>query len=60
MGEVVSARLIRAKDGVKEIKGVLKDYDNGYVTIERDDGAQFVIDTKETSYIKLCDDEDLF
>lgn len=60
MGEVVSARFIRAKDGVKEIKGVLKDYDNGYVTIERDDGAQFVIDTKETSYIKLCDDEDLF
>ena len=60
MGETVLARLIRAENGVKEIKGVLKDYDNGFITIEKEDGTQVIVEQKNTSFVKLCDDEDLF
>ena len=60
MGETVLSRLIRAENGVKEIKGVLKDYDNGFITIEKEDGTQVIVEQKNTSFVKLCDDEDLF
>lgn len=60
MGETVLARFIRAENGVKEIKGVLKDYDNGFITIEKEDGTQVIVEQKNTSFVKLCDDEDLF
>ena len=60
MGETVLARLIRAENGVKEIKGVLKDYDNGVIIIEKEDGTQVIVEQKNTSFVKLCDDEDLF
>ncbi len=60
MGQVILARLIRAKDGVKEVRGILKDFDNGFITIEQEDGTQVIVEQKETSFVKLCDDEDLF
>ncbi|MEG1782146.1 MAG: ribosome maturation factor RimP [Oscillospiraceae bacterium] len=60
MGEVVLARLIHATDGVKEIKGKLSDLKDGVITIEKDDGTQIKVALKDTSFVKLCDDEDLF
>ena len=61
MGQVVLARYIRAVDGVKEVKGILTAYNDGVITIEREeDGAKVDVAVKDTSYVKLCDDEDLF
>ena len=60
MGQVVLARLIRAVDGVKEVKGTLKAYNDGVITIEKEDGMSVDVVVKETSYVKLCDDDDLF
>lgn len=58
-GEVVLAKLIRAADGKREIRGILKDYKDGVCYIE-DDGTLEEVNIKDTSFIKLCDDEDLF
>ncbi len=58
-GQEVLARYIRAKDNVKEVRGILAGYEDGIVTIDTADGP-VAVDTKETSYVKLCDDEDLF
>lgn len=60
LGQVVLARLIRAVDGVKEIRGTLKSYNDGVITIETEDGTLHDVVVKETSFVKLCDDEDLF
>ncbi len=60
MGQVILAHYIRAVDGVKEVKGVLKAYNDGVVTIEKEDGVAVDVTVKDTSYIKLCDDDDLF
>ena len=60
LNQVVLARLIRAVDGVKEIRGTLKSYNDGVITIETEDGALHDVVVKETSFVKLCDDEDLF
>lgn len=54
-GEVVRARLIRALDGEKEIRGTLDDFDKDSVTIG---GKQ--VKLSDTAHIKLCDDDDLF
>lgn len=59
-GQEVCARLIRAIDGQKEIRGILKGYDDGVVSIEKEDGSLRQINFKDASYIKLCDDENLF
>ena len=59
-GQVVLARLIRAVDGVKEVKGTLTSYNDGTITIEKEDGTQQDVVVKDTSFVKLCDDEDLF
>ena len=60
LGQVVLARLIRAIDGVKEVKGTLTAYNDGTITIEKEDGTQQDVVVKDTSFVKLCDDEDLF
>ena len=60
MGQVVLARLIRAVDGVKEVKGTLTAYNDGVITIEKEDGVAVDVTVKDTSYVKLCDDEGLF
>ena len=60
LGEEVLARLIRATDGVKEIKGKLADFTDGIITITKNDGTQAKVDFKDVSFVKLCDDEDLF
>ena len=60
LGQVVLARYIRAVDGVKEVRGELKAYNDGVITIEKEDGMSVDVIVKDTSYVKLCDDEDLF
>ena len=49
-----------AVDGVKEVKGTLTAYNDGVITIEKEDGISMDVVVKETSYVKLCDDEGLF
>ena len=61
MGEEVRVRLIRAVDGVKEVKGILTGYsDDDVITLTLEDGSLFTARYKDTAYTKLCDDEDLF
>ena len=60
-GQKVLAHLIRANEaGEREVTGVLRGKEGTVVTLEREDGTLAAIDTKDASYFKLCDDEDLF
>ena len=60
-GRKAAAHLIRANAaGEKDIAGILQGKDGPRVTLLRDDGSEAVIEEKEASYFKLCDDEDLF
>lgn len=58
-GEEVLAKLIRATDGKREIRGILKDYKDGVLYIDNNGAVEEVM-AKDTSFIKLCDDENLF
>ena len=60
-GRRVAAHLIRATAaGEKDVAGILQGKDGARVTLLLDDGSETVIEDKEASYFKLCDDEDLF
>lgn len=60
-GERVLVRFIRPENGEREVYGTLLDEADGAVVILREsDGAQQTIESEKTSFIKLCDDEDLF
>ena len=60
-GQKVLAHLIRANEaGEREVTGILRGKEGTVVTLEREDGTMAAIDTKDASYFKLCDDEDLF
>ena len=60
-GRRVAAHLIRATAaGEKDVAGSLQGKDGARVTLLLDDGSETVIEEKEASYFKLCDDEDLF
>ncbi len=58
-GQIALAKLIRPIDGVREIKGTIEGYSDGVVTLSNENGSHNV-NVKDTSFIKLCDDEDLF
>ncbi len=60
MGREVLARLIRASEDGKEIKGTLTGFSDGNITIADSSGKLTVIPLEKTAYVKLCDDEDLF
>jgi ribosome maturation factor RimP len=55
IGETVRVRYIREKDGVKEFSGPLEEYNKDEIKV----GGTNVI-LKETAFVKLCDDENLF
>jgi len=55
VGSPIKLRLVRPLDGQRDFKGILKDYDNGNITVETDEGKSFVITRKEASYVKLDD-----
>lgn len=60
-GRRVAAHLIRATAaGERTWPGSLQGKDGARVTLLLDDGSETVIEEKEASYFKLCDDEDLF
>lgn len=59
-GETVLALTIRPlADGLREIRGALVGLDGSAVTILTDAG-EVSVEQKDLSYIKLCDDENLF
>ncbi len=59
LGRAVNARLIRAKDGIREISGVLLSYQDGTATIEdQENGITLAVAKGEAAYIRLQDDYD--
>lgn len=60
MGEKIAVLLIRpGPNGEREMEGVLKDVQQNLLTLQTVFGEQ-TVDLKDTSYVKLCDDQDLF
>lgn len=59
-GQKIAARLIRPDEqGRRELEGILQSCENGIVTLETPAGSvQFA--RIAASFVKLCDDEDLF
>lgn len=60
-GEKILAHFYRVTAaGEKDISGILLSKEGNLVTLRRADNTETIVDTKEVSYFKLCDDEDLF
>lgn len=60
-GAQILAHLIRPdENGNREIRGILKGKQDQLVLIEQEDGSIYEVQTKQASYFKLCDDENLF
>lgn len=60
-GQKVLAHLIRPnEDGLRDVTGILEGKEGPQVTLMLEDGRKAVIETRDASYFKLCDDEDLF
>jgi ribosome maturation factor RimP len=55
IGEEVRVRYIRETDGVKEFSGTLEEYNKDEIKV-----GGIPVKLKETAYVKLCDDENLF
>lgn len=55
IGDSVMMRLIRPIDKVRDFGGILKNYENGLITVELADGEELTVNKKETSYVKLDD-----
>lgn len=55
MGMKIKIKLIRPLEGKREFSGILGGYENGAVQLILEDGSGFVVNKKETSYIKLDD-----
>ena len=60
VGQKIAARLIRPNEsGARELEGALLAFENGAVTIDTAAGpVRFAL--SDASFVKLCDDEDLF
>lgn len=59
-GQPVLMHLIRPDDkGRRDVKGTLLGKEGSIVTLQTEDGEE-AVDIKTASYVKLCDDEDLF
>lgn len=60
LGEKVAVRLIRPdENGSRDYEGELKAFENGNVTVMTPEG-DVTVPLAAASYVKLCDDEDLF
>ena len=55
IGSPVRARLIRAADGLKEIIGLLKEYNKDSILVDEKE-----IKLSDTAFVKLYDDENIF
>ena len=59
-GQKIAARLIRPdENGNREIAGLLQGIDGQTVTVETENGPA-AFELAAASFVKLCDDEDLF
>lgn len=59
LGQKVAARLIRPDEaGRRELEGLLECFENGRVTLAGPEPLSFEL--AAASFVKLCDDEDLF
>lgn len=58
LGRAVTVRLIRPKDGVREISGTLLSYENGTIAVRAGDGAEYTVLKSEAAYVRLADDFD--
>jgi len=56
IGDAVLVRTIRPRDGVRNFSGVLKSYDNGTFTVEKEEEV-ITFQTSECSFVKLDDDD---
>lgn len=52
-GQKILIRLIRPKDGVRELIGTLKDFKDGQIYFNTHDGISHIINIKETASIRL-------
>ena len=60
-GKKVRARFIRPQqDGTKEITGILSARTDDSVELKLDSGVNFTFQLKDISWVRACDDEDLF
>lgn len=60
-GQKVTAHLIRPNEaGERDITGILEQKAGSVVRLRLPEGETAEVDTKDASYFKLCDDEDLF
>ncbi len=55
IGSPVMLRAIRAIDGVRDFTGILKEYIDGQITIQLQDGNSLSVNKKDCSYVKLDD-----
>ncbi|HOO25636.1 MAG TPA: ribosome maturation factor RimP [Clostridiales bacterium] len=55
VGRPIKLRLIHPLNGRREYKGFLKEYDNGFITLEDYEGSEIIFDKKDTSFVKLDD-----
>ena len=60
LGQTVEIRLVRPdEDGQREYEGTLKAFENGRLTMECPEGEK-EFELNAASYVKACDDKDLF
>jgi len=58
IGRPVTARLIRPRDGMREIAGTLVSYSDNTAVIKDENDAEFSVKKTEAAYIRLQDDYD--
>lgn len=58
IGRPVNVRLIRAKDGVREIAGKLISFEDNAAVIRDESGKEYSVNKTEAAYIRLQDDYD--
>lgn len=56
-GRKIKVKLIRPLDGVREFEGVLGAYEGGAFTLNTEDGGGMNVQLKETSCVRLVDEE---
>ena len=55
IGQKVKLRTIRPVEGQRDFSGILESYEDGFVTLRREDGGGFSLPKKEAAWIRLDD-----
>ena len=59
LGRKVNARLIRAKNGIREFSGILESYEDGVAVIrDEENDMTLSVAKSEAAYVRLQDDFD--